>query len=344
VAKSYEISILGEEQYDAWDDFVAGQERTGSIYSTAQYLDILCRAAGGSFSIAAVQDDGSFLAGLGLYSRRLEGRDVISTRMLLTYNGMVLRDDLLALEGDYSTRMKCLDALHGFLSRQQKITLHCRDGYQDFRPFVERGWQATPTYTIVIPTADGSRLWRRFDKNARRLVRKADHAGCTIEPDNDFDSFYRAHEEVHRRKGVPLYLPKESFRRYFDELVATRLGVIFTARLAGGAPAAAQLVLLGKHSCSHTVCAGSYQAHMSTGASYLLRWRAFVELGARGYALNDLTNASLGSVTKFKEQLGGNLKMDMRLELRRRRRFFERGGPLHRAIGNRAGLLSSSLR
>jgi hypothetical protein len=48
--------------------------------------------------------------------------------------------------------------------------------------------------------------------------------------------------------------------------------------------------------------------------------------------MNDLTNASLGPVTKFKEQLGGNLKMDMRLGLRRRRRFFERGGTLCRAI------------
>jgi hypothetical protein len=332
--RSFEISLLGEEDYDAWDDFVSGQERTGSIYSTARYLDILCRAAGGSFSVVAVRNGELFLGGIGLYRRHVDGRDVISTRMLLTFNGMVLRDDLLAFEGDGSTRTKCLDALHDFLSRQpgKAITLHCRDGCQDFRPFLERGWQATPTYTIVIPTSDSSKLWSRFDKNARRLVRRAENAGCTVEPDNDFNSFYHAHEEVHRRKGSPLYLPKESFRRYFDDLVAAHLGVIFTARTSGRAPAAAQLVLLGKHSCSHTVCAGSYEAHLSTGASYLLRWRAFVELGDRGYAMNDLTNASLGPVTKFKEQLGGNLKMDMRLGLRRRRRFFERGGTLCRAI------------
>jgi hypothetical protein len=339
MAKSLEIGVLGEENYDAWDDFVAGQERTGSIYSTARYLDILCRAAGGSFSVASIRNGGGFLGGISLYRRRVDGRDLISTRMLLTYNGMVLRDDLLALEGDNSTRMKCLDAFHRFLSRQPEsvINLHCRDGYQDFRPFVAGGWQASPTYTIVVPTSDSAKLWSRLDKNARRLVRRAENAGCTVEADNDFDSFYRAHEGVHRRKGAPLYLPRESFQRYFDGLAAAGLGVIFTARMPGGAPAAAQLVLLGKHSCSHTVCAGSYEDHLSTGASYLLRWRAFVELGARGYVLNDLTNASLNSVIRFKEQLGGTLKMDMRLRLRRRwhKRLFERARSLSRLFGRR---------
>src|SRR5262249_11202223 len=159
-------------------------------------------------------------------------RHVISPRMLLYYNGPVLRDDLLALEGDYSRKLGCLSALCTLLGQQQvnTITLHCRDGYQDFRPFIQQGWRAAPTYTIVVPTADSGQLWSRIDKNARRLVRRAEIAGCTVEPDNDFDSLYRAHEEVHRRKGSQLYLPRESFRRYVEDLVAANLGVIFSAR------------------------------------------------------------------------------------------------------------------
>jgi hypothetical protein len=77
------------------------------------------------------------------------------------------------------------------------------------------------------------------------------------------------------------------------------------------------LVLLGRHPCSHTVCAGSHATHLPTGVTYLLRWRAFVELAARGYTWNDLTNGSRNPVTKFKEQLGGSLQMNMVLRLRR---------------------------
>jgi hypothetical protein len=71
--------------------------------------------------------------------------------------------------------------------------------------------------------------------------------------------------------------------------------------------------LLGGHRCSHTVCAGSHRALLASGAGYLLRWRTFVELGVRGYSSNDLTDASLGDVTRFKEQLGGALTMTMSL-------------------------------
>ena len=202
-ASSLEVNLLGEERYDAWDDFVAGQVCTGSIYSTARYLDILCRTAGGTFSVAAIEDGGAFIAGMGLYRQRIHGHEVLSRRMLLHYNGIVLRDDLLALEVPPSRSLTALDAFCGFLGRQKTaaVILNCRDGRQDFRPFLDRGWQVKPSYTIVVPTADTSELWRRFDSNVRRLVRRAEAAGCTVEPDNDFNAFYRAHEEVHRRKG-----------------------------------------------------------------------------------------------------------------------------------------------
>jgi hypothetical protein len=254
-----------------------------------------------------------------------------------------LRDDLLAFEGTSSTRLAVLDALCDLLHRQPAaaFTLHCRNGHQDFRPFIERGWQTMPSYTVVVPTADSAQLWDRFDRNARRLARRAEDAGCTVQPDNDFDALYRAHEEIHRRKGGPLYLPEAAFRRYVEALTTAGLGVIFSARLADGAPAASQLVLLGKHPCSHTVCAGSHAAHLPTGAAYFLRWRAFVELGARGYAWNDLTDGTRNPVTKFKEQLGGSLRMNMVLRFGRRARFAERSAQWYRSIRARAAKVLS---
>lgn len=336
MTRRLDAGVVAERDYDSWDRFVSAQSRTGSIFSTARYLDILCRAAGGSFSIAAVRDGNDFVGGVGLYCRHVGGRAVIAPRMLLSYNGWVLRDDLLSLQGSSSRRLDCLAALCAMLTRQpvEAIDLRCRDGDQDFRPFLDNRWRAAPSYTIEVPIADTGHLWERFDRNARRLVRRADQAGCTVAPDNDFDAFYRSHEEIHRRKGSQLYLPREAFRCFFEDLVRARLGAVFTARVASGEPAAAQLVLLGAHPCCHTVCAGSFPQYLSTGASYLLRWRAFVELGGRGYATNDLTNASLGPVTRFKEQLGGTLKMDMSLRWRRSGldRLMMRGAAWARAL------------
>ena len=327
-ARSLEVEILTEDHYENWDRFVTGQQRTGSVFNTTQYLDILCRATGGSFCVAAVREDDSFIAGLGIFRRRVHGHEIIAHRMLLSYNGPVLRDDQFTAPCLRGKGFEAMDALRKFLLRQNVagITLHCRDGNQDFRAFLNRGWAASPSYTIVVPTADCGRLWGRFDRNARRLVHRAEERGCTVQSDDDFDFLFHAHEEIHRRKAVPLYLPKAAFRTFVDDLVAADLGTIFTARLASGVPAAAQLVLLGKHSCSHTVCAGSDRAQLATGAGYLLRWRGFLELGARGYTANDLTDASYGDVTRFKEQFGGMLMLTMTLRSRYRLAYRLRKG------------------
>jgi hypothetical protein len=338
-ASALKVRWLGEAQYAAWDDFVASSVRTGSVYSTARYLDILCRTAGGTFAIAAIEDRGALIAGMGVYRKPMHGHEVITRRMLLHYNGVVMQDDLLAFEGSFSKRLAALDAFCAFLGQQPAavVILNCRDGAQDFRPFQDAGWQVKPSYTIVVPTADTAALWHRFDRNVRRMVRRAEGAGCTVEADNDFDAFYRAHQEVHRRKGAQLYLSRSAFARYVDALLAARLGVIFTARLADGTPAAAQLVLLGEHRCSHTVCAGSFEAHLAPGTAYLLRWRTFVALEALGYTANDLTNATRGRVTSFKEQFGGALAMNMALRspARLSYRLAQRGVAWYRAMQKR---------
>ena len=331
-----QASVLSEADYDAWDRFVAGQERTGSIYSSAQYLDIFCRAAGGSFSVFAIRDGDDFVAGIGLYRRRALGHEVLSYRWLLSYNGPVVRNDLLSDESASATRLAALELLRSHLDREPVagVSLHCRDGNQDFSPFADSGWRLAPTSTIVVPTTDSRTLWNRLDRNARRLVRRAEEAGCGVAADDDFDALYRTHEEVHRRKDAPLYLREAQFRRLVDGLLAAGLAKIYTARLADGSAAAAQLVLLGQHRCSHTVCAGSHEEHLSTGAAYLLRWRAFVDLEARGYAMNDLTDASPGPVTRFKEQLGGDLKMNMLLWSRYKAsyRLLKRGSEWYGAL------------
>lgn len=328
--------ILAERDYDAWDDFVARQYRTGSIYSTAKYLDILCRAAGGSFSIAAIHDDSSFVGGIGIYRSRVHRHDVISNRLLLYYNGIVIKDDLLPFEISSSRRAFVINSLCDLLTKQDvaQVTLHCRDGNQDFRPFLHRGWSASPLYTLVVPIFDLEQLWKSFDHNARRLVRRAEDSGCTVDADNDVDALFRAHQEIHLRKRAPLYLPRAAFQRYVDAIVGSGLGVIFCARLAEGSVAAAQLVLLGDHPTSHTVCAGSFEDKLTSGAAYLLRWRAFENLGKRGYTSNDLTDATIGGVTKFKEQLGGRLTMNMLLKTPRPLgyRLSERGSALIRRV------------
>lgn len=103
--------------------------------------------------------------------------------------------------------------------------------------------------------------------------------------------------------------PMSSSRCLLPPFARRGSGRFLTARLPDGTAVASQLVLTGTFAGSHTVCAGAAHEHLALGTTPFLRWKAFEKLSVLGYRWNDLTDASLNSVTRFKSQLGGELQM-----------------------------------
>jgi hypothetical protein len=315
--------ILTEADFPEWNRLVA-QSSEGSVYSLPEYLAALCEAAGGSFRILAVRQGDEIVGGVGLYERG-EGRGrFVGPRLLLYYNGIVLR----TYESRYPSqrtarRNTILEALASRLPRlgYGRIALRCRSPLSDIRVLLAKGWSALPQYSYVVPVANPDALWSRMEQNLRRLVERCREKGVTITEDDDFDGFYRLHAQVHERKGARLYLPATAFRRYFDRLRNQGLARLFHARLPGGEPVSSQLVLLGPHPVTHTASAAADAAHLKLGATAFLRWNVFRRLAELGYAANDLTDANLSSVTHFKAQLGGDLEMGFLLEAPESARF-----------------------
>ncbi len=79
-----------------------------------------------------------------------------------------------------------------------------------------------------------------------------------------------------------------------------------------GRAAATQLVLLGDHPVTHSVCAGAEPEWQKLGTTPYLRWKVFEQLAELGYAADDLTDAALNPVTRFKSQLGAELTTAVR--------------------------------
>jgi hypothetical protein len=310
------VHQVGHKDYDEWAKLVATSP-DGSIYSLPAYLDVLCRAAGGRYSVLAVRNAHELEGGVALYERDSRIGPYVSPRRLLYYNGIVLRRYDTKYPSEQTARsIRTMTALAGELRQREysSVTLHCRGSLLDVRPFVAAGWSAIPQYTYVVPVADIPALWERVEKNLRRLVRRCEREGMTVSADNDFDSFFRLHASTMDRKGQGYYLPEQAFRNYFEALTSIGMCQLFHARLASGRPVATQFVLLGPGAVSHSVAAAVDAEFVRTGVSALLRWRVFEAMSAAGYAANDLTDASLNAVTHFKSQLGGDLQLFFSLE------------------------------
>jgi hypothetical protein len=316
MSRALETRLLAETEYPEWNRLV-GRSAEGSIYSQPEYLDALCEAAGGRFRILAVRKGDELAGGVALYERGSGSSAYVGPRLLLYYNGILLRPYETRYPSERTARRnEILKALGVGLSslRFDRIALRCRSPLQDVRVLLAQGWTARPQYSYVVPLSDLDRLRARMEGNLRRLVDRCAAQKLTVTEDEDFDAFYRMHRQTHERKGMRLYLPEAAFRRFFERLRANRIARLYQARLPGGESVSAQLVLTGGHPVSHTASAAADAAHRNLGATAFLRWEVFRRLAADGIAANDLTDAALGPVTHFKAQLGGDLELSLWLE------------------------------
>ena len=295
---------LSEQEYDKWNQFLSNTPG-GSIYSTPEYLDILCEAGGGTFKILVALKHDEIVGGVGLYERKSTFGSYIATRLLLYYNGLVLQERQTKYPSQRTSfHLKILSALEETLSEAgyASLQLKNRSNFDDARLFMARGWGARLTYTYVVDFSDLEQTWNRVEQNLRRLIKRCSDQGIQFTTDDDFESLYQLHSQTHKRKGAPLYLPNQQFKRYFERLQSKDLCRLFHARLPDGQSISSQLVLLGNHPVSHSVCAGADTEHLKLGATTFLRWKAFENLSNLGYQANDLTDAALNPVTRFKSQ------------------------------------------
>jgi hypothetical protein len=308
-----DVRLLTEAEYGAWNRLVS-HAAAGSIYSRPEYLDVLCRATGGRFQILGAFKGDTLIGGIGLYLERSRAGEVVSNRLLLYYNGFVTAPKTSNYPYErMAWQHGILAALESALMRRNlaRIVIHNRSPISDVRLFQSRGWTARPSYTFVVSTQDREACWSRIQHNLRRLVRRGEEQGVVVGEDDDFVSFYQQHVQLHRRKGSPLYLSQDRFRDYFERLRAQGLCRLYHARLKDGSSAAAQLVLTDDHPVTHTVCATSDEAYLKLGVTPYLRWKVLEALSEDGYQANDLTDASLSDVSRFKGQLGGDLVTNM---------------------------------
>lgn len=307
--------FLAQSEYPHWSSLVVDSP-DGSIYSLPGYLDALCAATGGHYRVLVAERDGQIAGGIALYERASRVGTWVSPRLLLYYNGFVLMPhDTKYPSQRTSWQLQTLTALEGELRNLgfARLRIKSRPTLFDVRVFRAQGWMVEPGYSYVVPISDLAAAWERVDKNLRRLIGRCREQGLVMTMDDDFEVFHRLHLQTHERKGAATYLPLDAFRAFFDRLRGQGLCRLYHARLPDGRVIASQLVLLGPHPVSHTVCAAADAEFLNLGASAFLRWQVFEDLAHAGYEANDLTDAELNPVTHFKSQLGGELAMWLKI-------------------------------
>lgn len=347
MASTVETHVLREGDYDDWSALVR-RSAEGSVYGSPEYLDALCSATGGTFRILGARKGDELVGGAPLYEERSRGGPFVAPRLLLYYNGPVLAPATSRYPSvRASGAIRALDALARAIEgeRYGRVTFKCRPSLADVRPFLARDWSARPTYSYAVALGDMDEAWARVEQNLRRLVRRSEEAGMRFSEDDDFDGFWALHERTMERRDKATYLPRAAFRAFFDRLHRQGLATLMHARNGEGRVVATSMVLLGDYPTAHTVSAAADEDAQKLGTNPFLRWSSFRALHEKGFRENDLTDATLNPVTRFKSQLGGELVHSMEVDAPRslRYRAAEAGTSLRRKLRGRLGGLARNV-
>ena len=311
---------LHDGEYGRWNRLVS-EAAEGSPYADTRYLATLATATGGTWDILGVLRGEELLGGQPRYIESQPWGNVLSSRLLLYYNGPVVRRSVCASTRRVESRRHQVLSLLEKGARQgcSLVRLKMRAPESDYRPLLWQGWQGKPIFTYVVDLSDLDRIWSRIDHNLRRLIRRCERNHHSFLTPPDATAFCAMHLEVHRRKDAPLYLPTDRFESFVAELRRTGLGELFQVNLPDGTPAASQLVIFSGHPVTHTIAAAASAEAQKSGANAFLRWRVFQWLSERGYRANDLTDAHERSVARFKSQLGAEIETTLQWEAPRSR-------------------------
>ncbi len=312
MATTVSVAELTPDQRETWSTMLSDSIGS-SIYAQPDYLDILCRATGGRYQLMGVWRGRELIGGLPAYRESHPAGERVTNRLLLYYHSIVLRQYASKYPSEVTSRhLAALSALQDWLQADSAadVILHNRHEIVDLRPFIVTGWEVRPSYSYLWECHNMTSSWEQIEQNQRRLIKRGDREQLRLVEDKNIEAFWRLHWETHRRKGAPLYLEEQPFRRYIDDIIRARLGHLWLATTADDHVVAGQLTLLGTSPIAHTVVAAADSDYLQSGATPWLRWQSLRRLHDLGYRGTDLTDAALNPVTRFKSQLGGRLVMN----------------------------------
>lgn len=310
MSKALMIKYLDSSEYEKWDKFV-DESQHGSIYSKSYFLEAISQVYNADFRILSVFRNDDLVGGMGVYFNKTKYGDTIHIPPLLYYNGLVIRDfptkyPSISTYKQLEIINAIIDELEG--GKYASVDISSRHTFRDLRVFAWRGWKIWPRYTYLVPISNLNQQWNHVEQNVRRLINRCESENMTLVIDDDVETFIQLNENTYRRKGLAPYLDRDRFLEIYQTLKKHDSCQIYFVSLPDGRRISTQVVLMTKHPVTHTWMAGSDHEFLQTGASAFLRWKVFEDLNRRGYAFNDLTDATIDSVAKFKSQFGGSLE------------------------------------
>jgi len=318
-ASPLSVEVLAEDQYDAWDHFVATTPG-GTVFQSAWWH----KAWQGEFAILALRGhDGDIVAGLPLNFGEVLGVRAITAPPLSPISGPVwrvpnhpsraLRRKIVAMRIG-SLLMACPRVVW---SQFVMLTDHI-----DLSPFMWNGYEAQASQNIVILREESdvwqSNISRGHLKKLRKALHEWEYHGCTLEVHQSFEEVLPLFKETASSKGFNL-AHSSRLLNWWRAVRAKGSGRVYLIRDREGSPLCSAVLVLDSTSAYYLLGGMSEKIRRNTNLGMLL-FKPMIEDSHRmglNYDLEAITPSRLVDLKSGLEQFflgwGGSIQPVCRL-------------------------------
>jgi FemAB-related protein (PEP-CTERM system-associated) len=288
-----EVTIVGEDLFESWDDFVAKTPSAGFFHRTG-WLKVIEKTYGHRSQYLMAVDDGQVVGVLPLF--------LISIPFL----GCYLASDVFTSYGGVSATDPAVS--HRILAESERLAVQHNAAYVEVKNSSDiscpgTAWHTKDSYcTMILDLQDGAEnIWDNWMGKNRTNVRKAKKSSITIRSGPDqIDDFYEMASINMRLLGTPVH------SRHFYENILEEFPNDANLHIARYEDrAVAGVLTLGYKEIYQAFAAVALPEYRHLKPTSLLYWEVIQKACAAGYTALDFGRSTWDSGTfKFKRQLG----------------------------------------
>ena len=269
------------------------------VFCSPWWLD--ATAGAGNWGIAEVKPDSQVVASMPwmLRQNRL-GLKILSQPALTQTLGPWIAE--LSQKTKYATKLArekdLMEALIDQLPHYHVFRQNFAPEITNWLPFYWRGFQQTTRYTYRLNSPENTEtLWKNFQENTRREIRKAEKKGVSVEATDDIEAFLVVNEKSFLRQGMKLPYSRDYVRRLYSACLANDAGKIFLAKGADGRVHAGNLIVWNQH-CAYYLMGGGDPELRNSGATSLAMWHA-IQFASTVSQIFDFEGSMIEPVERF---------------------------------------------
>ena len=272
------------------------------LFSQAWWLDAVVGECG--WDVALVEKNDFIVAAMPYVVRKRYGLTVIGQANLTQALGPWLREISGKLSTKLAQQKECLQTLISQLPSFAHFNQNWHWQIHNWLPFYWAGFRQTTRYTYILSElADEQVLWKGFQENIRREIKKASNRfNLRVRDDLPVDDFLILNRMTFARQGMAVPYSDEFVHKLDQACAAKDARKIFIAEDEQGRRHAGVYIVWDQNSAYYLMGGGDPELRNS-GATSLCMWEA-IKYAAKVTRRFDFEGSMIEPVEKFFRAFG----------------------------------------